>query len=218
MQTTETPTLPFIDFSKLSTEQLEAALAEKKQAETEAAQAKRKAYESLKLATIKELSTGAKLLSGQLLQFKEKSFSAMQTLYGMLQEYSKRHADGKGNFQLESGDLRINYRRQENGFFDERSNQAEKHIIDFVTEKFKDDADTKDLIMSLLERKKGSLDIKLVQKLYAMEDRFTAPNWVDGIKLLKESWTMSDSKDYITFEEKDKNNKWQTVNLNFSGI
>ena len=207
-----------IDLSQLSAEQLEVALNEKRAAQALETLEKRNSYEALKLSTITELSKDAKLLSGQLLQFKDKAFSAMQTLYKMLQEYSKRHADGKGNFQLEVGTLRMNYRRQENGFFDERSVQAEKHIIDFVTEKFKDDADTKDLIMSLLERKKGTLDIKLVQKLYAMEDRFTAPNWIDGIKLLKESWTMSDSKDYITFEEKDGANKWQAINLNFSSI
>jgi hypothetical protein len=51
-----------------------------------------------------------------------------------------------------------------------------------------------------------------------MEERFIAPNWVEGIKLLKESWTVSDTKDYITFEEKDKNNKWVNINLNFSSI
>ncbi len=214
-----TQTTPIaIDMSQLTTEQIEAALNERRNAENTEIIAKRKAYEVLKKDTVAGLIKSAKLISATLLEFKEKSFSEMQTIYKMLQEYSKRHADGKGNFQLEHEGLRVSYRRQDNGFFDERSVQAEKHIIDFVTEKFVDDLDTKDLIMSLLERKKGTLDIKLVQKLYAMEERFTAPNWVEGIKLLKESWTVSDTKDYITFEEKDKTNKWVNINLNFSSI
>jgi hypothetical protein len=216
--TATTETAVTIDLSQLTTEQLEIAINERRNAQNKEIIDKRKAYETLKIDTVTDLVESAKGVSATLKKFKEKSFSEMQTLYKMLQEYSKRHADGKGNFQLEHGELRVCYRRQENGFFDERSVQAEKHIIDFVSEKFVDDLDTRDLIMSLLERKKGTLDIKLIQKLYAMEERFTAPNWVEGIKLLKESWTVSDSKDYITFEQKDNTNKWENINLNFSSI
>jgi hypothetical protein len=212
------PPIRVLDVRSLSTAELKAALAEKESLELFDKNKKREDYEALKSSTVIELSKTAIELNGLLQGFKNKSFETLQTLYKMLQEYSKRHADGKGNFQLEVGNYRITYRRQDNGFFDERSVQAEKHIIDFVTEKYVDDTSTKTLIMSLLERKKGALDIKLVQKLYSMEDQFEEPNWKEGIRLLKESWTSSDTRDYVVFEQKDKNNKWVNINLNFSSI
>ncbi|SIT25475.1 Protein of unknown function [Chryseobacterium ureilyticum] len=70
--------------------------------------------------------------------------------------------------------------------------------------------------MSLLERKKGSLDILLVQKLYSMEDRFEDQNWKEGIRLLKESYSYNLSKDYVSFYKRDENNVWELINLNFS--
>ena len=72
--------------------------------------------------------------------------------------------------------------------------------------------------MSLLERKKGELDIQLVQKLYAMENRFQDENWKRGIELLKESFQSSHSKDYINFEQRNASGEWQNINLQFSNL
>lgn len=205
-----------IDITQLSAEQLEAALAQKKEAERLEREEKRKTYESLKGETIDELSPIAEDLSLQLQRFKDKTFAQLGTLYELLQDYSNRHKDGKGNFQIENQDFKILFKRQGKGTFDERSHQAEKHIIDFVNSKFENDIDTKDLIMSLLERKKGDLDIQLVQKLYSMEDRFDDENWREGIRLLKESYSYNHSKDYVSFFKKGRNNEWEGINLNFS--
>lgn len=180
--------------------------------------AKKRDYEDLRNSTIVELCSEAMQLNNDLKSFKKKSFSSMQTIWEMLKEYSSRHADGKGNFKIEFEDLRVTYKRQGKATFDERSHQAEKHIIDFVNAKFDSDKDTRDLIMSLLERKKGELDIYLVQKLYAMEDRFEDQNWKKGIELLKESYQYTHSKDYIGFEQRDEKGQWNSINLQFSNI
>jgi hypothetical protein len=161
----------------------------------------RKSYEELKEDIIFDLIGDAKLISNRLSEFKNCAMEEMGTLYKLLQTYSKRHEDGKGNFQIENkeGTSRIRYSRQELGCFDERSEQAEKHIITFVSNRFEGDKDNQDFIRSLLERKRGALDIKMVQKLYSMEDRFEDENWKEGIKLLKESWKPRETRDYITF-------------------
>jgi len=198
--------------------ELKAKLAEAEAKEREAKERKRSDYEYLKNETILSLVNKSKHLSNEMKAFKEEAFDDMQTLYSMLQEYSSRHADGKGNFRVEHNNFRISYKRQGKASFDERSHQAEKHIIDFVNSKFENDVDTKDLVMSLLERKKGELDINLVQKLYAMENRFQDENWKRGIELLKESYSYSHSKDYIGFEERNEKGEWQNINLQFSNI
>lgn len=207
-----------IDISQLSAEQLEAALAEKREAERKDREAKRASYEALREETLEELSETAEQLSLALERFNSKAFTQMRILYELLQDYSKRHKDGKGNFEIKNEEFKIMFKKQGKGTFDERSVQAEKHIIDFVNSKFEDDVDTRDLIMSLLERKKGDLDVDLIQKLYAMEDRFDDDNWREGIRLLKESYSYNHSKDYLAFFKKDRNNQWKGINLNFSNF
>ncbi|MEN4762672.1 MULTISPECIES: DUF3164 family protein [unclassified Chryseobacterium] len=200
----------------LSIEELEAELNARKQSEAKQREAKRSQYESLKKSVINDLVPVAEKLSDEIQDFKTKAFSELGSLFDLLKDYSKRHQDGKGNFKIEDENYRIQFKRQGKGTFDERSHQAERHIIDFLTSKYEGDRDTKDLIMSLLERKNGALDILLVQKLYSMEDRFDDENWKEGIKLLKESYKFSLSKDYVSFFKKDENNEWSGINLNFS--
>ena len=203
---------------KYTSDELKAMLAEQTRLEAEERELKRETYEKLKGETIDELFSIAKEINELLTTFKEKAFKDMGALYALLQEYSNRHKDGKGNFSVENEIHKIEFKKQGKGSFDERSVQAEKHIIDFLTTKYEGDLDTKDLIMSLLERKKGDLDIQLVQKLYSMEDRFDDANWTEGIKLLKESYKYTHSKDYISFYEKDDNGVWVAINLNFSYV
>lgn len=207
-----------IDLTKLDDAALAAEFKRRELEKQKQADNQKNAYEALKIDTVVTLCTIAKSFSKDLQDFKNTSFEAMQTMYAMLQEYSSRHADGKGNFRLEVGDFRVSYRRQGRATFNEKALQAEKHIIDFVNKRFENDPDTKDLIMSLLERKKGELDINLIQKLYAMENRFDDENWRKGIALLKESYQYSHSKDYILFEERNENGDWQTINLQFSNL
>ncbi len=207
-----------VDLSKMSDEEFEAEMQRRNLAKVEQQEKARNDYEGLKKDVVLNLCTKAIRVNRVLKWLKEQSFSDMQTLYEMLKEYSNRHKDGKGNFQVEDGNFRVSYKRQGKASFDERSHQAEKHIIDFVNSKFENDIDTKDLVMSLLERKKGELDINLVQKLYAMENRFQDENWKRGIELLKESYSYSHSKDYIGFETKNDKGEWQTINLQFSNI
>lgn len=203
-------------FAELTDEEATAVMKHREQMKRVRREELRKTYEKLKEETIDEFAPIAEDLGLQLLRFKDKAFSQLGALYELLQEYSNRHKDGKGNFQIENGNFRIMFKKQGKGTFDERSHQAEKHIIDFVNSKFKEDQDTRDLIMSLLERKKGDLDIQLVQKLYSMEDRFDDENWKEGIRLLKESYSYNHSKDYISFFKKGRNNQWEGINLNFS--
>lgn len=206
------------DLSKLSNEDLKAEMKRREKAEIAEKEANRKAYEELKSSTVETLCKEAAELNGRLTLFKKKAFENMGTVYKLLQEYSNRHADGKGNFRIEKGDFRVVYNRQGKGDFDERADQAEKHIFDFVSSHFSSDEDTKDFIMSLLERKNGKLDIELVQRLYKMEDKYDDENWKMGISLLKESYSFNHSKDYINFYQRDEAGAWNNISLQFSSL
>lgn len=213
-------TLQAPDLSNLSVNALEQLLASKKAAEAQERDNRRRHYETLREETVETLTDTAIKISSTLQAFKEAAFDDLKALYDLLKEYSKRHQDGKGNFEVINADgtRKIIFKRQDNGHFDERSKQAEQHIISFVNKRFAQDDATRDLIMSLLERRKGHLDIKLVQKLYAMEDRFDDAEWKEGLRLLKESWHITDTCDYATFYTKDRNNRWELINLNFASL
>ena len=202
--------------SELTYEEFQKITAHKREQERKEKEEKRHAYEQLREETINELGPIAEKISKEIQEFKEKSFVQLGSLYELLQDYSNRHRDGKGNFEIKNEHYKILFKKQGKGSFDERSHQAEKHIIDFVNSKFENDQDTRDFIMSLLERKKGNLDIELIQKLYSMENRFDNENWREGIRLLKESYQYNHTKDYISFFKKGENNEWIGINLNFS--
>lgn len=207
------------NINELSVEELEQFLNEKRAEQVEAANKKRQSYEQLKETTINTLCEQAELMNGYLERFKRSAFNDLDAIYQLLQEYSTRHDDGKGNFTLENEakTFKVVFARQQLGYFDERADQAEKHIIDFVNKQFAGDAKTKKLITSLLERKKSKLDIKLVQKLYAMENDYDDANWKEGIRLLKESWQPSESRDYVRFFKK-VDGAYRLINLNISSI
>jgi hypothetical protein len=209
-----------INLSALTADQLEALLEQKRKEEASEREAKRSAYEQLREETVQQLFAKAKGINKALTTFKDKAFADMQALHACLIEHSKRHSEGKGNFEVQSedGKLKIAYKYQENGRFDERSKEAEAHIIDFVARHFKEQPDSQELITKLLERNKGQLDIKLVQKLYGMEDRFSDTAWREGIRLLKESFIPTDTKTYINFYERDGNGTWVALPLNFSAV
>ncbi len=204
---------------ELSTDELAKALAKRQKQERELANKKRSAYEKKRDKTTVKLCTAAKKVSAGLRDFKEKAFADMEELYAELAEYSKRHADKDGSFAIESADgrFKITYRRDDNSFFDERSEQAERHIVDFLNTRYNGDQDTRDLISSLMERTKGKLDIKLVSRLYSMESRFNDANWIEGIKLLKESFRKGETKHYINFYER-VNTEWQYIPMAFSKV
>jgi len=204
---------------ELTADQLEALLNEKRAQENEKKEQERMSYESLKSETIEGLAITASSLSAMLKEFKQKAFDEADTLYKLLCGYSKRHADGKGNFSVENteGNVRMSFTRKQLGRFDERSVQAEKHIKDFITNRFIGDSDARDMIMGIMERKRGYLDINQIQRLYAMENRFEDTNWKEGIKLLKESWKPTESRTYIRFEIK-VDSEWQLINLDFASI
>ena len=205
--------------NNMSAAQIEELLNQKRAKEAEEKEAERKQYEYLKDQTVTSLTIEASALMNSLKNFKARAFQEAGALYELLCQYSKRHADGKGNFSVESADgsMRMTVNQKDLNRFDERSIQAEKHIKEFITKRFSGDDDTTDLILSILERKRGTLDIRLIQKLYAMENRFTDPSWIEGIKLLKESWNPTETKGYITFEVRIEN-EWKAINLNFASI
>lgn len=210
-----------VNINELSTAELEALIEQRKRKDLEIKNKKREDYQKLREEVVSNMIQEASGLSNQLKNFKTKVFSQLETMYSLLQEHSDRHADGKGNFTLETEDrlMQVAFRRQDNTRFDERATQAEKHILDFLTSQFGDNAPTSKLIRKLLERKKGQLEKDEVLKLISMKDDFDNENWRKGIDLLQESIVPGDTKFYAQFKIKlEEGAEWLPILLDFARL
>ncbi|SFB80827.1 Protein of unknown function [Flexibacter flexilis DSM 6793] len=180
----------------------------------------RETYSSMRDSLIVGLLTRAEKLSADMTAFKTQAIAELDTFAEIMKEYSGRadNADDKGNFTIESPDglAKIIFSNNEKSKFNELSIEAEKHIMLFINSEFGDKPAAK-IITTLLERTKGSLDIKLIQRLYKMENDYQDENWKRGIELLKESWQPTDVASYVRFYKRPtKQDKYTLVNLNFS--
>lgn len=203
----------------LSTEELEKLLEERKAAEAAQKRQERESYESLRNETVDDLVEEASRVSIEVDCLKYEAMTRLQALAELSQEYARsKRKDWKGSFTIQNADgsRKIEYNRTRLGKFDERSLDAEHLILQFVKDRFAQDRDAQQMITSLLERKSGQLDVKLVQKLYAMEDRFDDPNWKRGLSLLQESWIETGRKDYINFSVRQDDGQYKVICLDFA--
>ena len=216
----ETPTINK-PASELTAEELIALLAEKESADQAEQLAKRKAYEALRDETVEAMVRTAEGFKNILKDFKANTWQELETLYKLLQEHSSRHADGKGNFTLETSDklFKVQFKRQDNTRFDERATQAEAHILDFLTAQFSDGSSTSKLVRRLMERKKGALDKDRVLQLISMRNDFDNEHWRKGIQLLEESIVPAETKYYAQFSIRtDEAAEWQNIVLDFAKL
>lgn len=204
---------------ELTDEQLEALVKKRNEQKREQAARKRKEYETLReeivigavnsalhLAHIQK--AGHREIIGDLLSFRE-----------LMIEAGELPKNSIGGFSLknEADTMKVSLKIQNIGEFDERADIAEAHIKDFFERTLKQaDPNTFDMMMSLLERKKGKLEYSRVMKILKFEDRYDDEAWKKGCQLLKDSYRNVDTKPYLDFAVKDEHGVWQPVNLNFA--
>ena len=209
---------------EMSTEQLEKLLAERKKSERLEAQKKKEQYERSRNVMIHHQVSAAIRLRDDLKAFKEQAFGTMLKFYEEMLAYGDVKKDGKGNFQLISDDqqYKIIFANQIKAGFDERAEMAEAKLKEFLnTTVKKRDLGLHGIIMGLLERNEvsGAFDIKLINRLVQMEDKFDDVNWKDAIRLFKESYQEQGTSSYIRFYERDNaQQSWTLINLNLASV
>ena len=76
-----------------------------------------------------------------------------------------------------------------------------------------------DILISFLEKNKaGDLEYNRVFSLLQHEDKFDDPRWVEGLKMLKESYSVRMRGYGYEFKQLDGEGKWDNLVLNFSSI
>ena len=208
--------------NELTTADLEALLAKRKKDEKDKREAEKKAYEKEKDTTIESLWEEAEDLEQRASRLKNKCHVVMQQQQEKLNEYGGIRSNSKGGFSLphSNGLIKVTRTRDTVPVWDERASKAVELIKDFLADTVKKrDADTYELLMEFVAKNEnGDLEYEKVINLFKHQDRFTDPRWVNGLQLVKESYSLHFKSFGYEFKRKDANGKWQGLTLNFSSL
>lgn len=208
--------------NELSTAELKALLAKREKDEKAKRERERKEYEQARDREIEDLMKEATYLSERLDAFKKKCHERMEAQAEKLEGYGQIRSNSKGGFSLthSKGGLRITRVRSTEPFWDERGLKAIGLIKEFLHDTVKKrDMKLFEILISFLEKNKaGDLEYNRVFALLQHEDKFDDPRWVEGLKMLKESYSVRMRGYGYEFKQLAGDGKWDNLVLNFSSI
>lgn len=210
------------DISKMSAKEIKAHLAAQEAREAKALEKAKKEYEDNRDTNIFKMITTAKALATELGEFKQFCHIAMEQQANALEQYGKLRSNSKGGFSIvhSDDDLKVTRRRDTESVWDERSVKAVDLIKDFLGDTIKKrDAKLYEILIDFIARnEKGDLEYNKVMNLLKHEDKYNDERWLEGLRLIKESFSNHFKGYAYQFAFKDESGKWQKLELNFSAV
>ncbi|MBN2668776.1 MAG: DUF3164 family protein [Bacteroidales bacterium] len=211
-----------IDLSSLSAEQLQEALAKKQKAEQTKREKEEKEYIIGRDASIMNLVDKALDLELRLQAFKEECHEVLEMQEIKLTEYGKMRKNSKGGFSLthSNGTRRVTRLRRTEPLWDERAVKATEMIKEFLHDTVKKrNIKLFEILVSFIEKNKdGDLEYSRVMNLIKHEDKYDDPRWLEGLKLIKESFNYRLKGFGYEFKVTDKDERWRNIDLSFTSI
>jgi hypothetical protein len=211
-----------MDITKLSVEELEQVLAEKKKEKQLQKMQEREEYEHSRDILIAQVMDRAKVLHNQMRDFKRYCLEQLESFRKSAEKYGDIRANSKGGFSLRHSATQelVSLDRNLVAEYDERAAMAEDLIKEFLEDKIKKkDLQTYRTIMALLERnKKGDLTPGRVASLLKVKDNYNDQRWIKAMDLFEESFRVRDISYSVSFFTKDSMGKDKNIVLTFSSI
>lgn len=206
----------------MTTAELEQLLASKRKKEQKEKQRLKEKYEAEREQTIEYLFANAKDLHHALARFKKEAETHMQEQAKALQDYGALRSNSKGGFSIitKDGNYKIKRRRDTTPTWDERSTKASELIKDFLGDTVKKkDKELYEILLSFLAKNDaGDLEYARVMNLFQHQDKFNDPRWIEGLGLIKESYSTHLKAFGYEFQEKQPDGSYKTLSLNFSSL
>jgi len=207
----------------MTTKELEEFLKAKKKEEAARRERERVKYEKERDEAVQQLMEEAREASLLLRRLKDKAEAIMDVQHQKLDEYGALRKNSKGGFYLTNteGTARVARRIDSDPKWDERAEKGVDLIKEFLGDAVKKrDKKLFEILMSFLERnKKGDLEYAKVLTLMKHRDKYDDERWLEGLRLLEESYSLLRKGFAYYFEVKDRDgDKWQRVELNFHGV
>jgi hypothetical protein len=213
-----------IDISQLTAEEKAQLIATAKQIEEqEKAQAveRKKSYEEIRHATVTDCLKKVRGLASQMREYHSSMMPNVMAFGELMREFGDMPKKSKGGFSImnDAQTERVTLHLRKIGEFNELADMAEQHIKDFLEREIKSSSpDAYELIITLLERKKGKIEYSRAMQILQYESKFNDPDWKKGCELLKQSFNITSSKFYLEFEQKNENGSWERIDLNFASL
>lgn len=211
------------DLSKLSSKELEALLAQKKEEERRQALDKRAAYEGIRAELITNTERKVRAVCTEvqgLFQYCQDEVLAFREI--MLEYGRLKLGDKQMSFKIQDGKFKVDVRANKVKRFDERADVAAARLIEFLQGWIAGKEDGQDnpmyqLAMTLLERNKyGDLDYKSISKLYDLKERFADPEYTAIMKQFEESHLVEGTVINFYFFEKTDLGVWKKIEPSFN--
>jgi len=207
---------------ELSTAELKTLLAKKEKEEKELLQREQKQYVTERDRRIESLMSKAKDLAEMITAYKAEVHEVMEEQAAKLAGYGKLNGKSKGGFSITNSgsDQRITRRRDTEPTWDERALKGVDLIKEFMSSVVKRrDNKLYEILLKFLEKNEaGDLEYAKVFGLMEHEDKFEDPRWKEGLRLLKQSYSISLKCFGYEFKEKNTAGKWESLVLNFSSL
>ena len=211
-----------IDLDSLTTDQLEAMLAEKKKEQKAQKLAARENYEKSRDTLVEQLVARAKVLNAQMQDFKQYAIDQLEAFRETANDYGDIRKNSKGGFSLRhrATSEMVSLDRNSIPEYDERAASAEGLLKEFLEDKVKKrDLPTYRTIMALMERnKQGDLTPSRIASLLKVKDNYDDPRWIKAMELFEESFRIREISYSVSFFRKDSMQKDQAIVLTFASI
>jgi len=207
---------------EMTSEEIEQMLAKRKEKERRIKEKTKAAYESERDDLVTDLVLKAKSVNELLSKFKEELHVYFEEHKEKLNDYGGVRSNSKGGFSLvhSSGEIKATRLRSTQPVWDERAEKSLELINDFLhTTVKKSHRKLFEVLLSYIQKNKsGDLEYAKVMDLISHRDKWKDERWLKGLDLLEESFSIAFRSFSYAFYVKDKDGKWEPININFSSL
>jgi hypothetical protein len=211
-----------IDFNSVTEAELTLLLKRKKEQMRLSAQAKRDAYEALRLGVVKQIEEKVREAQGVVKDLFGVVKNETNAFYDVMREYGELHRENQQGFSIKSDNFKIEVAKNRVKKFDERADLAAERLIKFLRSWIKKSQEGQNdpmyqLAMSMLERnQQGDLDYKSISKLYDLESQFDDDEYSEIMNLFKESNVIEGTATNYYFYELSETGAWKKIEVSFN--
>lgn len=164
----------------------------------------------------------AKSLNKKLAEYKADVQKLCNEVYAVMLEEFKTKAEGKGNYSWFNFDrsIKVDVSISDRIEFDDIAITACKNKLDEFLNLTLDSKQefVKELVADAFSTSRGKLDAKKVMGLLKYRTKINAPLFQEALNLIESSIRRPDSKVYFRIWEKQPDNSYKLIDLNFSSI
>lgn len=212
------------DISKLSSKELAAILAEKKEEERQQALVKREAYEGIRAELVRKVEMKVLAVTEEVCGLHAFVCAETRAFREVLAEYGQLRNPGQLSFTIKEGNFKVEVKSNKVKRFDERADAAAARLVEFLLGWVSQTPEGTEnlmyqLAMTLLERNKyGDLDYKSISKLYEMEERFASAEYTAIMTLFRESNIVEGNAINFYFSRRDAMGVWRKLEPSFNRL